>query len=173
MRVSCTLQISSLIPAITSFSSFKSCMTLPVFIGVFPTAPPQPSKFPAAVGGCFINMFVNGFKKQMLPLMPLTGKTPAFTCRGTIIHRGTTQFPANRFSCLQTLQYAYTIRQCLLYPFCNAAPVEMDICLNGKRLTADDLFSLAENSILKKTRSSLLISFMIQVCLSCSDIHSL
>lgn len=40
--------------------------------------------------------------------------------------------------------------------FSNAAPVgNSDICLNGKRLTADDLFSLTGNSILK-TRSSLL-----------------
>ena len=94
--------------------------------------------------------------------------------RGTIIYRGTTQFPVNIFSVhrhFPVCNVYYTAMPTV--PFSNAAPVgNSDICLNGKRLTADDLFSLAENSILK-TRSSLLISFMIQVCLSCSDIHSL
>ncbi|RHQ11789.1 hypothetical protein DW974_19230 [Lachnospiraceae bacterium AM48-27BH] len=52
-----------------------------------------------------------------------------------------------------TFRYVtYTRRQCLLSSaaFSNAAPVgNSDICLNGKRLTAADLFSLTGNSILK------------------------
>ena len=77
--------------------------------------------------------------------------------KGTIIYRGTTQLPANKtihrhFPVCNVHQTAMPT-----VTFSNAAPVgNSDICLNGKRLTADDLFSLTGNSILK-TRSQLLV----------------
>ena len=73
--------------------------------------------------------------------------------KGTIIYRGTTQLPANKtihrhFPVCNVHQTAMPTLN-----FSNAAPVgNSDICLNGKRLTAADLFSLTGNSILK-TRS--------------------
>ena len=80
--------------------------------------------------------------------------------KGTIIYRGTTQLPANKtihrhFPVCNVHQTAMPTPPAFL-AFSNAAPVgNSDICLNGKRLTAADLFSLTGNSILK-TRSSLL-----------------
>jgi len=47
------------------------------------------------------------------------------------------------------LRYTFSSYTAVL-AFSNAAPVgNSDICLNGKRLTAADLFSLTGNSILK------------------------
>ncbi|HBM47923.1 hypothetical protein DXA97_02260 [Clostridium sp. OF09-36] len=49
-----------------------------------------------------------------------------------------------------------------LLPFSNAAPVgNSDTCLNGKRLTADGLFSLTGNRILNTRSSLFLVLFVI------------